>query len=123
VDIDAEMAKLQAEARRKLAERDREAAEHELPPEPMDPALRVPDVDLAAFGLAGEAEAEAEAAGLSLPVKLALLVAALIGFSVLWSSILAPIVRGLIAVLILALVVIGTVTAFKALRGKGEPEE
>ena len=121
MDIEAEMAKLQAEARRKLDERDEG---HELPPEPMDPALRVPDVDLAAFGLGGKQDAaEEEATKMGLLPKLGLLLVALIGFSLLWKSVLAPVVQGLIGFIVLVLIVVGSVTLFGALRGKrDEPD-
>ncbi len=120
MDIEKEMAKLQAEARRKLDERDQG---HALPPEPMDPALRVPDVDLAAFGLAGERGEEEPGAKLGLLPKLGLLLVGIITVAVLWKSVLAPIVQSLLGFLFLVLIVAGSITLFSVLRGKrDEPE-
>jgi hypothetical protein len=121
VDIEAEMQKLQAEARAKLAED--AAPEPELPPTPIPERLKAksqalasdieekvkadvftPGVLLEATKLAEKAT---EGSSLSLGTKIGLGVGGLLIFLVTWEFILAPILMALISVAFLALIIAG----------------
>lgn len=119
MDLDAEMAKLSAEARKKLdAERGPEEPEpSEAPPPARAKTGEVEADDDAdarreARKLLDAAKVEEDEAGddrsdLSLGAKIAIVVGGLIAFSVAWRLILEPLIGILILVGIVALVVIG----------------
>jgi len=120
VDLDAEMAKLQAEARRELDAR--EAAEPRLDPGPAEPAHLEREGDAAAAaaerleaqlalklgkGLAakGLERAGARAAKAPLAAQVAMAVAAVVGAVVAWKLVVKPLLSlALVAAVVLALV-------------------
>lgn len=104
MDLDAEMEKLQEEARRQLARKRAEDPDPELPPqkfEALDESLRRLNKTAAAM------EEEVEGPGTSLAMKLLILIVALVVFSVLWQSVLAPAVQTVAGLAVLALIVLG----------------
>jgi hypothetical protein len=124
VDIDAEMKKLQAEARKTLANRAEEAAvEPQLPPTPIPEQLKAKTLELTE-DLKAKAKAEVfkpeilleatklaetatEGSSLSIGAKIGIGVAALITFLITWELILGPLVMALITIAFLVLIVTG----------------
>lgn len=119
MDLDAEMAKLSAEARKKLDERDPPADEPTEAPAPERAKARPSEADddaearrearrlLDAAKVEEDEASDDDKSGLSLGAKIAIVVGGLIALSVAWRLILEPLIGVLILVGIVALVVIG----------------
>jgi hypothetical protein len=109
VDLDAEMAELAREARRRLddqAEREaRERGADGIVPR-VDPELALPSLDVPSLDL-GDLEASPEAAGVSLGTQVVLCIVGLVAFAVLWKTVLGSVVQALISLALLALILLG----------------